>query len=187
MHISDVTHYLKFFSPLDMEVSKRATSIYLPHTTYHMLPEKLCQICSLSAGEDKLAFSIIWEMTSDAEIVKHRFAKTVIRSCCQMSYDMAQAMIENPVKSQFKDFLDTKGNYTMSSLSNVVNNLFKLSNQLRNKRFDNGALMLDQPKLQICMDTMLSQEHKIPMPVNYRLEEKKDSNRCSFHSFIYFY
>ncbi|KAM0737562.1 DIS3-like exonuclease 2 [Formica fusca] len=176
VHISDVTHYLKFFSPLDMEVSKRATSIYLPHTTYHMLPEKLCQICSLSAGEDKLAFSIIWEMTSDAEIVKHRFAKTVIRSCCQMSYDMAQAMIENPGKSQFKDFLDTKGNYTMSSLSNIVNNLFKLSNQLRNKRFDNGALRLDQPKLQICMDTMLSQEHKIPMPVNYRLEEKKDSN-----------
>ncbi|KAL6425778.1 hypothetical protein ACFW04_009680 [Cataglyphis niger] len=176
VHISDVTHYLKFFSPLDIEVSKRATSIYLPHTTYHMLPEKLCQICSLSAGKDKLAFSIIWEMTSDAEIVKHRFAKTVIRSCCQMSYDMAQTMIENPGKTQSKDFLDIKGNYTVLSLSNIVNNLFKLSNHLRNKRFDNGALRLDQPKLQIYMDTMLNQEHKIPIPINYCLEEKKDSN-----------
>ncbi|XP_011252572.2 DIS3-like exonuclease 2 isoform X1 [Camponotus floridanus] len=176
VHISDVTHYLKFSSPLDMEVSKRATSIYLPHTTYHMLPEKLCQICSLSAGKDRLAFSVIWEMTSDAEIVKHHFAKTIIRSCCQLSYDMAQAMIENPEKTQFQNSLNIKGNYTVSSLSNVVNNLFKLSNQLRNKRFDNGALRLDQPKLQICTDTTLSQEQGIPIPVNYHLEERKDSN-----------
>lgn len=176
VHISDVTHYLKFSSPLDVEVSKRATSVYLPHTTYHMLPEKLCRICSLSAGKDRLAFSVIWEMTSDAEIVKHRFAKTVIRSCCQLSYDMAQAIIENSEKTQSKDFLDIKGNYTVSSLSDVVNNLFKLSSKLRNKRFENGALRLDQPKLQICIDIMLSQEHGIPIPVNYRLEERKDSN-----------
>jgi len=185
VHISDVTHYLKFSSPLDVEVSKRATSIYLPHTTYHMLPEKLCQICSLSAGKDRLAFSVIWEMTSDAEIVKHHFAKTIVRSCCQLSYDMAQAMIENPEKTQFQNSLNIKGNYTVSSLSNVVNNLFKLSNQLRNKRFDNGALRLDQPKLQICIDTILSQEQGIPIPVNYHLEERKDSNRCSFHLFIF--
>ncbi|CAL1686445.1 unnamed protein product [Lasius platythorax] len=176
VHISDVTHYLEFLSPLDVEVSKRATTIYLPHTAYHMLPEKLCQICSLSAAKDRLAFSVIWEMTPDAEIVKHRFAKTVIRSCCQMSYDMAQAMIENPRKTRFKNFPNIKGNYTVSSLSHIMNNLFKLSCQLRNKRFVNGALRLDQPKLQICIDTVLSREHGIPIPVNYRLEEKKDSN-----------
>ncbi|XP_072748789.1 DIS3-like exonuclease 2 [Anoplolepis gracilipes] len=175
VHISDVTHYLKFSSPLDVEVSKRATTIYLPHKTYHMLPEKFCQVCSLSAGKDRLSFSVIWEMTPNAEIVKHRFAKTIIRSCCQMSYDMAQAMIENQEETQSKEFLDIKGNYTVSSLSDVVNNLFKLSSQLRNKRFDNGALRLDQPKLQICMDSTLSQEHGIPIPVNYCLEERKES------------
>lgn len=185
MHISDVTHYLEFLSPLDVEVSKRATTIYLPHTAYHMLPEKLCQICSLSAAKDRLAFSVIWEMTPDAEIVKHRFAKTVIRSCCQMSYDIAQAMIENPGKTRFKNFPNIKGNYTVSSLSHIMNNLFKLSCQLRNKRFVNGALRLDQPKLQICIDTVLSREHGIPIPVNYRLEEKKDSNRCGFYSLIF--
>lgn len=175
VHISDVTHYLEFSSPLDVEVSKRATTIYLPHTAYHMLPEKLCQICSLSAAKDRLAFSIIWEITPDAEIVKHRFAKTVIRSCCQMSYEMAQAMIENPEETQFENFPDIE-NYTVSSLSNIVNNLFQLSSHLRNKRFANGALRLDQPKLQICLDTTLSQEHGIPIPINYRLEERKDSN-----------
>lgn len=187
MHVSDVTHYLEFSSPLDVEVSKRATTIYLPHTAYHMLPEKLCQICSLSAAKDRLAFSIIWEITPHAEIVTYRFAKTVIRSCCQMSYDMAQAMIENPEKTRFKNFPDIIGNYTVSLLSNIVNNLFKLSSNLRNKRFANGALRLDQPKLQICLDTTRSQEHGIPIPINYRLEERKDSNRYSFYSFMYIY
>lgn len=185
MHISDVTHYLEFFSPLDVEVSKRATTIYMPHKAYHMLPEKLSQLCSLTAGKDKLAFSVIWEMTPDAEIVKHRFAKTVIRSCCQMSYESAQAMIDNPEKSWPKDFLDVKGDHTMSTLSDIVNKLFKLSIQLRRKRFINGALRLDQPKLQIRIDANLSLEHGFPIPINYYLDGKNDSHKYDFFLFIF--
>lgn len=145
--------------------------------TSHMLPEQLCKICSLLPGQDRLAFSIIWEITPDAEIVKYRFAKTVIRSCCQMSYDSAQAMLDDPKKSWPEDFLDIKGNYTVSLLSDIVNKLFKLSTLLQNKRFVNGALRLDQPKLQICIDPTISQEYGIPIPVNYYVHERKDSNR----------
>ncbi|XP_011696304.1 PREDICTED: DIS3-like exonuclease 2 [Wasmannia auropunctata] len=176
VHISDVTHYLEFFSPLDMEVLKRATTVYLPHMTSHMLPEKLCKVCSLLPGKDKLAFSVIWEITPDAEIVKHRFARTVVRSCCQMSYDSAQAMIDDPNKSWPEDFLDIKGDYTASLLSDKVNKLFKLSTQLRDKRFVNGALRLDKPKLQIHIDPKLSRECGIPIPVNYCVYERIDSN-----------
>lgn len=167
-----------------MEVQKRATTIYLPHMTSHMLPEKLCKVCSLLPGKDRLAFSVIWEMTPETEIVKHRFAKTVIRSCCQMSYDSAQAMIDNPEKSWPEDFLDIKGNYTASSLSDIVNKLFKLSTQLQNKRFVNGALRLDQPKLQIHIDLTLSQEHGIPIPINYYIYKRNDSNRWIFLLFL---
>lgn len=152
--------------------------------TSHMLPEKLCKICSLLPGKDRLAFSVIWEMTPETEIVKHRFAKTVIRSCCQMSYDLAQAMIDNPEKSWPEDFLDIKGDYTVSLLSNIVNKLFKLSIQLQNKRFVNGALRLDQPKLQIHIDLMLSQEHGIPIPVNYYIYKRNDSNRWIYIFFL---
>lgn len=176
VHISDVTHFLEFFSPLDKEVLKRATTVYLPHMTSHMLPEDLCKICSLLPGKDRLAFSVIWEITSNAEIVKYRFAKTVIRSCCQMSYDAAQAIINNPEKSWPEDFLDIKGDYTTSLLSDIVNKLFKLSTQLQKKRFAHGALRLDQPKLQICLDRTISQEHGIPIPVNYYVHERNDSN-----------
>ncbi|KYN35544.1 DIS3-like exonuclease 2 [Trachymyrmex septentrionalis] len=176
VHISDVTHYLKFSSPLDNEVFKRATTIYLPHMTSHMLPEALCKVCSLFSGKDKLAFSVIWEITPEAEIVKHRFAKTVIRSCCQMSYDSAQAMLDDPKKSWPKDFLDIKGDYTVSLLSDLVNKLFKLSTQLQNKRFSHGALRLNKPTLQIRIDPVLSQEHGIPIPVDYYVDESTDSH-----------
>lgn len=179
VHISDVTHYVEFFSPLDKEISKRSTTIYLPHTSYHMLPEQLCQVCSLLPGKDRLAFSVIWELTPGAEIVKHRFAKTVIRSCCQMSYDSAQIMIDKPGEALSEKDLDIKENFTALSLSNVVNNLYKLSVILRDRRFANGALSLDQPKIHICMHPMINQEcGKIPIPVDYQLEKRKDSNRC---------
>ncbi|XP_067214088.1 DIS3-like exonuclease 2 isoform X2 [Linepithema humile] len=176
VHISDVTHYLEFLSPLDVEVSKRATTIYMPHKTYHMLPEKLIQLCSLAAGKDKLAFSVIWEMTPDGKIVKNRFAKTVIRSCCQMSHESAQAMIDNPEKSWPTDFVYINGDHTISTLSNIINRLFKLSIQLRKIRFSNGALRLNQPKLQISIDANLSLKNGFPTPTNFYLEEKKDSN-----------
>ncbi|EGI59665.1 DIS3-like exonuclease 2 [Acromyrmex echinatior] len=176
VHISDVTHYLKFSSPLDNEVLKRATTVYLPHMTSHMLPEALCKVCSLFSGKDKLAFSVIWEMTPEAKIVKYRFAKTVIRSCCQMSYESAQAMLDDPEKSWPKDFLDIKGDYTISLLSDLVNKLFKLSTQLQNKRFDHGALKLNKPTLQIRIDPVLSQEHGIPIPVDYYVYESTDSH-----------
>nr|XP_012226722.1 PREDICTED: DIS3-like exonuclease 2 isoform X3 [Linepithema humile] len=176
VHISDVTHYLEFLSQLDVEVSKRATTIYMPHKAYHMLPEELIQLCSLAAGKDKLAFSVIWEMTPEAKIVKNRFAKTVIRSCCQMSYESAQAMIDNPEKLWPTDFLDIKGDHTISTLSDIINRLFKLSIQLQKIRFSNGALRLDQPKLQISIDDNLSKKHRFPMPTNFYLLEKKDSN-----------
>lgn len=154
--------------------------------TSHMLPEQLCKVCSLLPGKDRLAFSIIWEITPDAEIVKHRFAKTVIRSCCQMSYDSAQAMLDDPEKSWPEDFLDIKGDYTASLLSDIVNKLFKLSTLLQNKRFVNGALRLDQPKLQMCIDPTLSQKYGVPIPVKYYVHERKDSNRSIFFQILVF-
>lgn len=167
-----------------MEVSKRATTVYLPYMTSHMLPEQLCKVCSLLPGKDKLAFSVIWEMAPNAEIVKYRFTKTVIRSCCQMSYDSAQAMIDNPEKSWPEDFLDIKGSYTAAFLSDIVNKLFKLSTHLQNGRFAGGALRLDKPKLQIRLDPTLSQECKIPIPVDYYVCERISSNRWIFQLFI---
>lgn len=58
-------------------VSEKATTIYLVDTVYHMLPVELCLHCSLLPGEDKLAFSVFWEMNLQGEIFNTRFGYTV--------------------------------------------------------------------------------------------------------------
>ncbi|KOC68745.1 DIS3-like exonuclease 2 [Habropoda laboriosa] len=171
VHISDVTHYLEFLSPLDIQVSKRATTVYMTDNVYHMLPKQLCQLCSLLPGQDKLAFSVIWEITRNAEIVKHRFAKTIIKSCCQMAYQHAQKFIEHPENNWSDDFLKINGNFSINDLSMKVNILHDLATQIRAKRFQNGALQIDQPKLHVRIDKITS------LPISYCIEEQHDSNR----------
>ncbi|XP_050489693.1 DIS3-like exonuclease 2 isoform X1 [Bombus huntii] len=171
VHISDVTHYVEFLSPLDIQVSKRATTIYMADNVYHMLPKELCQVCSLSPGQDKLAFSVIWEMTQDARVVNYRFAKTVIRSCCQMSYQHVQKMIENPEYNWPDNSINIDGNYKLNDLSTKVNILHNLAIQMRKRRFQNGALLIDQPKLCVRVDRITG------LPISYNIEEQQDSNR----------
>lgn len=55
-----------------------------------MLPKELCLMCSLLPGDDKLAFSVFWEITPEAEIVSHYFTRSVICSCAQLAYEHVQ-------------------------------------------------------------------------------------------------
>ena len=80
VHIADVTHYVRPGSVIDKEAEKRATSVYLVDRTIPMLPEHLCNgICSLRPDEEKLAYSCIFEMDDNANIINHRIRKTVIK------------------------------------------------------------------------------------------------------------
>ena len=77
VHIADVTHYVKEGGIIDKEAEKRATSVYLVDRTIPMLPERLCNfICSLRPNEEKLAFSVIFNIT---EKVKSRIHASFIR------------------------------------------------------------------------------------------------------------
>ncbi|KAJ8679012.1 hypothetical protein QAD02_014799 [Eretmocerus hayati] len=171
VHIADVTHFLEAFSPLDRVVATRATTVYMVDNVYHMLPKQLCMACSLLPGRDKLAFSVILEMNPDAEVINYRFSKTVMNSCCQMSYDQAQIMIDDESYDWEKDgTLKIAGNYKPTDLVKIVKNLYDLSMRLKKRRFDEGALRIDQPKLCVFLD------RESGIPTSYKLEEKKESN-----------
>ena len=71
VHIADVSHYVKEGSVIDKEAYNRATSIYLVDRTIPMLPERLCNfICSLRPDEEKLCYSVIFQLDDEANIKK---------------------------------------------------------------------------------------------------------------------
>jgi ribonuclease R len=137
VHIADVTHYVKPSDIIDEEAQKRATSIYLVDRTIPMLPERLSnELCSLRPNEDKLCFSVIFEMNDKGHVLKHRIAKTVINSDVRMAYEDAQKIIDTE-----------KGNHSKQVL--IMNSIAK---QLRERRFANGAIGFERHEVRFNLD-----------------------------------
>lgn len=137
VHIADVTHYVKPGDIIDIEAQERATSIYLVDRTIPMLPERLSnELCSLRPNEEKLCFSVIFEMNDKGHVIKHRITKTVINSDLRMSYEEAQSMIETEMGTYSKEVV-------------TMNNLAK---QLRERRFTHGAINFERFEVRFNLD-----------------------------------
>ena len=137
VHIADVTHYVKPGSIIDREAEERATSVYLVDRVVPMLPEHLCNgICSLRPNEEKLAFSCIFEMNANAQVIKHKIARTVINSNRRFTYEEAQEIIESG-----------HGEYAQEILT-----LDKLAKILRKERYENGSVEFDRCEVRFNID-----------------------------------
>ena len=155
VHIADVSHYVKEGSIIDKEAQKRATSIYLVDRTIPMLPERLCNfICSLRPDEEKLAYSVIFEMDELANIKNHRVVHTVIKSNRRYAYEEVQAILEdNGVvdgtgePAPKRDPKEYKGENAYLLIM-----LDTLAKQLRKARFNNGAVKFDREELHFDID-----------------------------------
>ena len=155
VHIADVTHYVKEGSSIDKEAERRATSVYLVDRTIPMLPERLCnQLCSLRPNEEKLAYSVIFEMNDKAEVKKARIAKTVIKSVRRFTYEEAQAIIETG-EGDFKD---------------EILKLNELAQILRKNRMASGAVDFDRVEVRFEID-----EKGKPLSVYFK--ESKEANK----------
>ena len=157
VHIADVSHFVKPNNAMDAEASIRGTTVYLVDKRIDMLPVLLgTDLCSLKPYVERYAFSKIWEITKDAEIVNSTFTKSVIRSREAFSYEQAQLRIDD--RSQ-KDEL-TQGMRT----------LLKLSKKLRQKRMNAGALNLASPEVRVQTESETSD------PVDVKTKELLDTN-----------
>jgi len=155
VHIADVTHFLHPGSAMDIEASARATTTYLVQRRIDMLPKPLTEdICSLRANVERLAFSVIWEITDRAEILSTTFTKSVIKSRAALTYGEAQARID-----------DNRMQDEITCNLRIMNSIAK---QLRKARMARGALELASPEVKFEIDT----ETQDPLDVGmYQLRE----------------
>ncbi|KAJ1968001.1 hypothetical protein IWQ62_001510 [Dispira parvispora] len=167
VHIADVSHFVHPNTALDKEAQERATTVYLTDKAIPMLPRVLCEeLCSLQPGVDRLAFSVIWEMTPRARVVNVWFGRTVINSCCQLAYEQAQVVVEG----QSLPPTSTIMRHTRRTVEETIRSLFGLSTQLRDRRFAGGALSITSIKLHFDLDSQ-------GQPIGCKPYDIKDSNR----------
>uniref|UniRef100_A0A670K9D0 DIS3-like exonuclease 2 n=1 Tax=Podarcis muralis TaxID=64176 RepID=A0A670K9D0_PODMU len=173
VHIADVSYFVKEDTALDEIASKRATSVYLVQKVIPMLPKLLCeQLCSLNPMTDRLTFSVIWKLTPQGKILDEWFGRTVICSCAKLSYDHAQSMIENPEKAFVAEEIPAiSPRHSVDEVRQAVLNLHQIAKQLREQRFMDGALRLDQLKLSFTLDK------ESGMPQGCYIYQYRDSNK----------
>ncbi|KAK8192901.1 ribonuclease R [Phyllosticta capitalensis] len=157
VHIADVSHFVKPNNAMDKEASMRGTTVYLVDKRIDMLPMLLgTDLCSLKPYVERYAFSTVWEITPDAEIVSADFTKSVIRSREAFSYEQAQIRIDDASQQD--------------ELTQGMRTLLMLSKKLRQKRYDAGALNLASPEVKVQTESETSD------PVDVQTKRLLDTN-----------
>ncbi|MDD6515486.1 MAG: ribonuclease R [bacterium] len=144
VHIADVTNYVQENSALDREALKRGTSVYLADRVIPMLPHVLSNgMCSLNAGEDRLALSCIMTVDAKGNVVDHQIAETVVNVDERMSYTSVKKILEEHDEEECLRY---------QTLLPMFEMMKELSEILRNRRHKRGAIDFDFPESKMVLD-----------------------------------
>lgn len=144
VHIADVTNYVQENSALDREALKRGTSVYLADRVIPMLPHVLSNgMCSLNAGEDRLALSCIMTVDGKGNVVDHQIAETVVNVNERMSYTSVKKILEEHDEEECTRYRE---------LIPMFELMKELSEILRNRRHKRGAIDFDFPESKMVLD-----------------------------------
>jgi len=155
VHIADVSHFVETGTALDKEAYDRATSVYLPDRVNPMLPEDISNVlCSLRPNEDKLTFSVIFQISPKGTVEHYWIGKTVIHSDRRFTYEQVQEIIDG-ADGDHKEEIMT---------------LHKISQRLRKRRFKKGAINFSSTEVRFVLDEK-------GKPVNIVVKENKESHQ----------
>ena len=146
VHIADVSNYVQENSALDREAKERGTSVYLVDRVIPMLPHRLSNgICSLNAGEDRLALSVIMTFDRNAKLKDYRIVESVINVNHRMNYTSVNRIIALEDETERALFpVDTV---------DMLDKMYELSRLLRDRRHKRGAIDFDFPESKVVLDT----------------------------------
>ncbi len=144
VHIADVANYVQENSALDREAKSRGTSVYLVDRVIPMLPKRLSNgICSLNAGEDRLALSCLMTIDKKGEVVSHEIVESVINVDRRMSYTSVKKILEDKDEREIKEY---------EELVEMFELMDKLAAILRAKRKKRGSIDFDFPETKIILN-----------------------------------
>lgn len=150
--IADVSHYVIEGSKLDKEAILRGTSIYMLDRVIPMLPKELSNgICSLNAGEDRLALAVIMEINQEGKVISADIQKSVICVTKRMSYYQVSIILD-----YLKGEKQTEEQVNLAKKYEAYFSHFKgmeeLAYILKKSREKQGSLNLDLPESKIILD-----------------------------------
>jgi ribonuclease R len=141
VHIADVSFFVGPSSPLDAEAGRRGNSVYLPGKTIPMLPEVLSNgICSLQPGQKRFVKTAYLTYDDSARVLSRRFANSVIRSACRLTYQEADRILRGHTKGFRPEVID------------LLKDMESLSRCIEKRRIAGGMLHLDLPETELVMD-----------------------------------
>ncbi|KAK9134275.1 hypothetical protein Syun_013605 [Stephania yunnanensis] len=175
IHIADVSYFVLPDTALDLEALTRTTSVYIRQHKLPMLPSLLTEsVASLNPGTDRLTFSIMFDISLEGDILDRWIGRTVIQSCCKLSYGHVADIIDGCVDAEISDASESEypqvyGHFTLQDIIRSVKSLHEVSVRLKDKRFKDGALCLESSKLFFSFD-------ECGIPYDSSLSEQRDSN-----------
>ena len=146
VHIADVANYVQESSALDREALNRGTSVYLVDRVIPMLPKALSNgICSLNAGEERLALSCMMEIDEKGTVIDHKIAETVICVNERMSYTSVKKILEDRDEEEILKYKELVPMFEMMAHVSAV---------LREKRSRRGGIDFDLPETKVQLNAL---------------------------------
>jgi len=144
VHIADVSHYVQEDSTLDKEARERATSVYLVDRVLPMLPPILSNgICSLNAGEPRLAYSCMMKIDARGEVREYSIVKSVIQVNERMTYSAVNKILLQNDPDLTERYAEQVEDFKLMQ---------ELSSLIRQQRIQRGSLDFDFPEAKVILD-----------------------------------
>ena len=143
VHIADVGYYVREGSELDKEAYHRGTSVYLVDRVLPMLPQRLSNgICSLNAGEDRLALGVEIEVSNDGEVLSHRILESIILVKERLTYSNVNRLLEGDAEQRDR----------YREIAPMLELMAELSGILTKRREQRGSIDFNFPEVKVILD-----------------------------------